>query len=158
MTKETLQCVTLYMPKCKFILTKGAYLPQRNSKRPPINIMQNKCRYSRKKCVPTDPRIYILLNLSYTLLYRYKICRLFKSGKKCEMMMKNLRYHFPICYAYSIQEPTGELKLKRALAEDTGVFSSFFYLLHWVRQPFLGIPPFISDPGSLCLFLYLDLL
>ena len=33
----------------------------------------------------------------------------------------------------------------------------FFHLLHWVRQPFLGIPPFISDPGSLCLFLYLDL-
>ena len=42
----------------------------------------------------------------------------------------------------------------------TGVFSSFFHLLlHWIRQPFLGIPPFfISDPGYLCLFLYLDLL
>ena len=62
-------------------------------------------------------------------------------------------------YAYSVKEPIGELNLKRALDEDTGVFSSFFHLLlHWVRQPFLGIPPFISDPGSLCLFLYLDLL
>ena len=33
---------------------------------------------------------------------------------------------------------------------------SFHLLLHWVRQPFLGIPPFMSDPGSLCLFLYLE--
>ena len=72
--------------------------------------------------------------------------------------MKNLRYHFPTCYAYSVKEPIGELNLKRALDEDTGVFSSFFHLLlHWVRQPFLGILPFISDPGSLCLFLYLYL-
>ena len=32
----------------------------------------------------------------------------------------------------------------------------FIHLLrHWVRQPFLGIPPFISDPGSLCLFFIL---
>ena len=73
------------------------------------------------------------------------------------MCMKNLRYHFPTCYAYSVKEPIGELNLKRALDEDTGVFSSFFHLLHWVRQPFLGIPPFISDPGILCLLLYLDL-
>ena len=36
-------------------------------------------------------------------------------------------------------------------------FPFFHLLLHWVRQPFLGIPPFISDPGSLCLFLYLDM-
>ena len=55
---------------------------------------------------------------------------------------------------YSVKEPIGELNLKRALDEDTGVFSSFFHLLlHWVRQPFLGIPPFISDPESLCLSL-----
>ena len=32
-------------------------------------------------------------------------------------------------------------------------FLSFFLLLHWARQLFLGMPPFISDPGSLCLFL-----
>ena len=25
-------------------------------------------------------------------------------------------------------------------------FPFFHLLLHWVRQPFLGIPPFISDP------------
>ena len=50
--------------------------------------------------------------------------------------MKNLRYHFPTCYAYSVKEPIGELNLKRALDEDTGVFSSFFHLLlHWVRHP-----------------------
>ena len=59
-------------------------------------------------------------------------------------------------YAYSVKEPIWELNLKRALDEDTGVFSSFFNpLLHWVRQPFLGIPPFISDPVSLCLFFIL---
>ena len=74
--------------------------------------------------------------------------------------MKNLRHHFPTCYAYSVKGPIGEVNLKRALDEDKGVFFlsfSFFHLLHWVRQPFLGIPPFISDPGSLGLFLYLDL-
>ena len=43
--------------------------------------------------------------------------------------MKNLRYHFPTCYAYPVKEPIGELNLKRALDEDTGVFSSFFSLL-----------------------------
>ena len=43
--------------------------------------------------------------------------------------MKNLRYHFPTCYAYSVKEPIGELNLKRALDEDTGVFSFFFSLL-----------------------------
>ena len=42
--------------------------------------------------------------------------------------MKNLRYHFPTCYAYSVKEPIGELNLKRALDEDTGVFSFFFSL------------------------------
>ena len=30
-------------------------------------------------------------------------------------------------YAYSVKEPIGELNLKRALDEDTGVFSSFFF-------------------------------
>ena len=48
-------------------------------------------------------------------------------GYPCHM--KNLRYHFPTCYAYSVKEPIGELNLKRALGEDTGVFSSFFSLL-----------------------------
>ena len=43
--------------------------------------------------------------------------------------MKNLRYHFPTCYAYSVKEPIGELNLKRALDEDTGVFSFFFSFL-----------------------------
>ena len=32
-------------------------------------------------------------------------------------------------YAYSVKEPIGELNPKRALDEDTGVFSSFFSLL-----------------------------
>ena len=35
----------------------------------------------------------------------------------------------PFCYAYSVKEPIGELNLKRALDEDTGVFSSFFSFL-----------------------------
>ena len=43
------------------------------------------------------------------------------------MYMKNLRYHFPTCY--SVEESIGELNLKRALDEDTGVFSSFFSFL-----------------------------
>ena len=73
--------------------------------------------------------------------------------------MKNLRYHFPTCYAYSVKEPIGELNLKRALDEDTGVFSSFFSLLSSSsplgQTAVSGIPPFISDPGSLCLFTYI---
>ena len=44
--------------------------------------------------------------------------------------MKNLIYHFPTCYAYSVKKPIGELNLKRALDEDTGVFSFFFSLLY----------------------------
>ena len=77
--------------------------------------------------------------------------------------MKNLIYHFPTYYMpILLKEPIGELNLKRALDEDTGVFSSFFSLLSSSsplgQTAFLGIPPFISDPGSLCLFLYLDLL
>ena len=77
--------------------------------------------------------------------------------------MENLRYHFPTCYTYSVKEPIGELNLKRALDEDTGVFSSFFFFLSSSsplgQTAVFGIPPFISDPGSLCLFLnlYLDL-
>ena len=44
--------------------------------------------------------------------------------------MKNLRYHFPTCYMpILLKEPIGELNLKRALDEDTVVFSSFFSLL-----------------------------
>ena len=39
--------------------------------------------------------------------------------------MKNLRYHFPTCYAYSVKEPIGELNLKRALDEDTYISSNF---------------------------------
>ena len=56
--------------------------------------------------------------------------------------MKNLRYHFPTCYAYSVKEPIGELNLKRTLDEDTGVFSSFFSLLS------SSSPLGHSDPGS----------
>ena len=49
--------------------------------------------------------------------------------------MKNLRYHFPTCYAYSVKEPIGELNLKRTLDEDTGVFSSFlmYYTITYIR-------------------------
>ena len=43
--------------------------------------------------------------------------------------MKNLIYHFPTCYVYSVKKPIGELNLKRAWDEDTGVFSSFFSFL-----------------------------
>ena len=32
----------------------------------------------------------------------------------------------------------------------------FFLLLHWARELFLRIPPFIRDPGNLGLFLDLD--
>ena len=38
--------------------------------------------------------------------------------------MKNLIHHFPTSYAYSVKKPIREVNLKRALDEDTGVFSS----------------------------------
>ena len=73
--------------------------------------------------------------------------------------MKNLIHPFSTCYAYSVKKPIGELNLERALDEDIQVLESFLssfphfhLLLHWVRQLFLGIPLFISDPESLCLF------
>ena len=43
--------------------------------------------------------------------------------------MKNLIYHFPTCYAYSVKKPIWELNLKRALDEDTEVFYFFFSFL-----------------------------
>ena len=36
--------------------------------------------------------------------------------------MKNLRYHFPTCYAYSVKEPIGELNLIE-------------YLIHFAVMP-----------------------
>ena len=58
--------------------------------------------------------------------------------------MKNLIHHFPTFHAYSEKKPIGELNLKRALDEDTGVFSSFFSFLssssplgHWESLSFL---------------------
>ena len=45
-----------------------------------------------------------------------------------------------------------KLNLVRALNEDTRVspFTSLF--LHWARQLFLGIPPFVTvTPGNICL-------
>ena len=42
--------------------------------------------------------------------------------------MKNLIYHFPTCYAYSVKKPIGEVNLKRALDEDTGVFNFILFL------------------------------
>ena len=44
--------------------------------------------------------------------------------------MKKLIIPFPyMLYAYSVKKPIGELNLKRALDEDTGVFSFFFSFL-----------------------------
>ena len=43
-----------------------------------------------------------------------------------------------------------ELNLMRALDEDTRVFSFYFSSSPLAR---LGIPPFISDPGNLCLLI-----
>ena len=63
-------------------------------------------------------------------------------------------------YAYSVKEPIRELNLKRALDEDTGVFSSFFSFLS-SSSP-LGQTAVSGNstlhPGSFRLFLYLDLL
>ena len=64
--------------------------------------------------------------------------------------MKNLIHHFPTCHTYTLKK----LNLERALDEDTGPGDFSFFLLtflYWARQLFLGIPPFISDPGNLCL-------
>ena len=49
--------------------------------------------------------------------------------------MKN---HFPTCYVYSVKKPIGELNLKRALDENTGVFSFFFSFLSSSESSPLG--------------------
>ena len=76
--------------------------------------------------------------------------------------MKNLIYHFPTCYAYSVKRPIGELNLKRALDEDTRVFSSFFSFLsssfHWVRQLFLGFYPSSVTQGIFFFFFFFVLI
>ena len=46
------------------------------------------------------------------------------------------------------------VNLVRALDEDTGFSpSTSSLLLHRTRHLFLGIPPFTSNPGNLCLLL-----
>ena len=54
-------------------------------------------------------------------------------------------------YAYSVKEPIGELNLKRALDEDTGVFSSFFSLLLLSSSSPLGQT---AISGNSCTVLY----
>ena len=72
---------------------------------------------------PTKTQLPLHLHLTNNAIMIMRIT----TTTKMMMMMhkKNLRYHFPTCYAYSVKEPIGEL----ALDEDTGVFSSFFSLL-----------------------------
>ena len=62
--------------------------------------------------------IYISTYIQYVFVsYNVKYIHL-------SVQMKNRRYHFPTCYAYSVKEPIGELNLKRALDEDTGALLS----------------------------------
>ena len=61
-----------------------------------------------------------LLLCNYICMYFYR---------RIIYYMKNLIYHFSICYAYSVKNLIGELNLKIALDEDTGVFSFFFSFL-----------------------------
>ena len=64
-------------------------------------------------------KYYIMLSKS-KLMESYRYNFLYKV-KLVLHTYENLRYHFPTCYAYSVKEPIGELNLKRALDEDTGV-------------------------------------
>ena len=66
-------------------------------------------------------------------------------------------------YAYSVKQPIRELNLKRALDEDTGVFSSFFSFFSFLSSSSpLGQTAVSGNstlhPGSFRLLLYLDLL
>ena len=80
------------------------------------------------------------VNAFVYILYSFLICshlvntslvlRICKCSNPSTTYMKNLIYHFPTCYAYSVKRPIGELNLKRALDEDTRVFSSFFSFFH----------------------------
>ena len=47
---------------------------------------------------------------------------------KCTYEKSKIPFSYML-YAYFVKEPIGELNLKSALDEDTGVFSSFFSLL-----------------------------
>ena len=66
-----------------------------------------------------------------------------------------IAFSYMLCL-YSVKEPIGELNLKRALDEDTGVFSSFFHLLlHWVRQLFWEFHPSSVILGVFVFFFFL---
>ena len=69
--------------------------------------------------------------------------------------MHNLIPHFLTCYAYSvmIQPVYRELKLVRALNEDTSNEDSLSFFAPLGQTTVLGIPLFISDPGN---FLFFD--
>ena len=62
--------------------------------------------------------------------------------QKLNSLQNNNLIHLSTCYACSVKKANKELKLERALDED----SLFLLLLHWARQLFLGMPPLISNP------------
>ena len=84
------------------------------------NITMDELRDWEHITTPLDPD-QLNVTGTYVIVLEYHI--------HIRTCMKNLRYHFPTCYAYSVKEPIRELNLKRAVDEDTGVFSSFFSLL-----------------------------
>ena len=78
--------------------------------------------------------MYISFYMLYSFLCHVTTLLIFNIGThskfkaflcQATQTMKHLIYHFPTCYAYYIKKPIGELNLKRALDEDTGVFSFF---------------------------------
>ena len=87
------------------------------------NSISNTYVYSRNRDLNVLTRRSFIASLTFSIIY-----------EKAKIPFSYMRY------AYSVKEPIGELNLKRALDEDTGVLSSFFSLLsssspllHWVR-------------------------
>ena len=73
--------------------------------------------------VPTSTCAYVQMKGIYRSSKRKLTMQYIRTYKK------NLIHNYPTCYVYSVQELIRALNLKKALDEDTGVFSSFFSLL-----------------------------
>ena len=96
-------------------------------------------------------------NLSYRMCSVLSVTNPIKTLGRCIVVLDTIFLH-AICLfckrAYRGNKPEESFWM-RIQESFLPSFPFFHLLLHWVRQPFLGIPPFISDPGSLCLFFIL---
>ena len=100
-----------------------------------IQIQSRENSFHRTELISTTSTVFDLT------LSRYNI-ELLQYRTGIYMYMNNLTHHF----SYMLH-----LLMSKGQYEDTSVHSINFLFFSTGRQLFLGISPFISDPGYLCL-------